>query len=427
MPFLDSLDIANRALDHLGQPHIETIGEDSKTYELLSNAYDKLRQPELRRNSWKFAKRTIYLRAIDTTTMLLAPQYWNANSTYQPGSIVMDQNELLWSSTLAGNKGNDPATTTVWERYFGSMTADLWDSTVTYFAGELVYVPATNPGSFVVYLSRISNNADTPNTATAWSATTQYGLGDVVSYSGSQWRSLIPYNLNVTPATVPLAFSTSTTYSTSQTVTGSDGYSYSSVGNGNIGNDPVLDGGVHWTNTTVPSAWTNLPTLWPSAGSWVPIFAGLTNILIPYPLGSGPFSQGRTKNFFRLPSGYLRTATNDPKGRRTIRDWDYQGDYLVSADQSVLLAFTADITDVTDMDPMFCEGLACRLALEVSEPILQSTAKFQQLGQSYQTFMSEAREIDAIEREYEEPPEDDYLTVRVSGFGPWPNGLGAGF
>jgi hypothetical protein len=424
MPFLDSLDIANRALDHLGQPHIVEIGEDSKAYELLSNAYDKLRQPELRRNSWKFAKRTIYLRAIDTTTMLLAPQYWNAVSTYQPGSIVQDENEILWSSTLAGNQGNDPATTTVWERYFGAMTADLWVSTNTYFAGELVYVPATNPGSFVVYLSRISNNADVPNTATPWSATTQYGLGDVVSNAGSQWRSLIPYNLNITPATVALAFSVTTTYSTGQAVTGSDGFKYTSVGNGNIGNDPVLDAGVHWTNTTVASAWTALPVLWPSASSWVPIFAGLTNILIPYPLGAGPFSQAGTKNFFHLPSGYLRTATIDPKGRRRQNDWDYQGDYIVSGDQSILLAFTADVTEVTDMDPMFCEGMAARMALEVEEPLLQSSGKFQQVGQSYQTFMGEARAVDAIEREYEEPPEDDYLTVRVSGFGPWPNGMG---
>ncbi len=421
MPFLDSLDLANRALDHLGQPHILAVDEDSRANELLANAYDKLRQPELRRNLWKFAKRTVYLRAIDTNTLLLAPQAWLSTTTYPPGAIVKDDNGLLWTSILAGNLGNEPGLSTVWERYFGPMTADLWDSTVSYFAGELVYVAGANPGSYVVYMSRISNNTDEPDTATAWVVTTQYGLGDVVSYGGSQWRSLIAFNIGVTPADPASDFDILTTYSAAQTVTGSDGYIYSSIGNGNVGNDPVTTTGF-WTNTTVPSAWKKTPTIWPSAGSWVPQFAGLTNITVLYPIGAGPLSQGRTKNFFRLPSGFLREATVDPKGRKGFNDWDYNGDYIVSADIAIIYAFVADVTEVDKFDPMFCEGLACRMALESGEAITQSTTKFQQIGQSYNTFMSEARQIDAIERSYEEPPEDDYLTVRISGFGPFPYG-----
>ena len=141
MPFTDSLDIANRALQLLGVNSILSITEDSTNNSEASNAYDKLRRPELRRNVWRFAIRTAVLRALDTTTMLLVPALYDATKTYLPGEIVRDSNGLMWICQSADNKGNTPGgNNEAWDMYFGPMTADLWDSTTSYFAGELAYV-----------------------------------------------------------------------------------------------------------------------------------------------------------------------------------------------------------------------------------------------------------------------------------------------
>ena len=52
-------DIANRALNHLGQDHSITsiISDNSKTAGLVKGVYARLRQSELRRNCWNFATR----------------------------------------------------------------------------------------------------------------------------------------------------------------------------------------------------------------------------------------------------------------------------------------------------------------------------------------------------------------------------------
>lgn len=413
MPFLDSLDLANRSCDHLGQSHIDAVDEDSKKNTLLANAYDKLRPAELRRNLWAFSKRKAMLRPIGATTRLLAPRAWDEDVTYQPGAVVKDDNGVLWTSGIAANLGNEPGTTSAWDQYFGPMTVEEYDADTSYYAGELVYSIGSRTGSFVVYRSLVSGNEDDPETTDAYDATVTYDLGDVVSYSGSQWRSKIAVNLGTTPAEPAAAYNAAVTYAISQTCTGSDGYKYSSVGNGNTGNDPVLDGGVNWTNTGVAAAWTAVPVLWSSASSWVPVFAGLENISIVYPLGTGPSAQASTANLFRKPAGWLRKAVVDPKGVKGYDQTETMGNYIIGGDSPMLVEFGADILTVTDMDPMFCEGLAARMALETCEAITQSLSKFQRIGNSYQTFMTEARIVNAITDDYEEAPQDDWLSVRI--------------
>ncbi len=78
----------------------------------------------------------------------------------------------------------------------------------------------------------------------------------------------------------------------------------------------------------------------------------------------------------------------------------------------IMLRFVADMVDVTRMHAMFCEGLGARLALEVCETLTQSSAKVATIAKEYQTFMSEARLVNAIEIGAEEPPEDDWVTCR---------------
>lgn len=425
MPFLDSLDIANRALQHCGVEPIADVTEDSKRNTEVSNAYDKVRRAELRRNVWRFSIKHTVIRAIDTTTMLLVPGTYDATKTYYPGAIVADSNGIVWTSTVAENVNNTPGDTGVWDQYFGPISISLYDSTTTYFAGELVYVLSAVAGGYTIYQSLVSDNSADPATAVAWDATVTYDQDQVVSYSSALWRSLIPLNKNVTPADGPVAFDVTATYAASDTVTASDNFIYSSVSGSNIGHEPTTDGGVHWTNTGVANGWSRSPTVPTSATTWrVVTGATLKSFNLIYPIGSGPASQSSTRNVFRLPAGFLRVAPQDPKagsnsylgspGGLQYSDWDFEGDFIVSSETgAILLRFAADITDVQEMDDMFCEGFACRIAEAVCEAVTQSTAKLQSIAAEYGKFMGEARTVNSVETGAVEPPLDDWIACRA--------------
>src|SRR5262249_30220872 len=149
------------------------------------------------------------------------------------------------------------------------------------------------PGSYQVYMSLQNANTDQPDVANAWDTTVTYYADETISYGGFQWRNLLPFNVGLTPADGPNLWLSATTYATGNTVTGSNHKIYSSVGNGNIGNDPTLDtAGTFWTDTGNYNGWSRSPTLTVSAKSWRPIGnAALTSLTFLYPIGSGPASQ----------------------------------------------------------------------------------------------------------------------------------------
>lgn len=421
--YLDSLDIANRAIEHCGLEPILSVTEDSNRNRHTAFAYDKLRRAELRRNVWRFAIRNVVLRPVDTTTMVVQPVAWNNATTYLPGAIVSDTNGQLWISGESENVNNTPGDTAVWDMYFGPLSVSLWSATDTYFAGELVYKSNGIPGGYGIFLSLQNGNAAIPDVGTAYDPAATYYRGNVVTYGGFNWRSLIEFSIGVTPAVGPLAFDPAATYTTAQTVTGSDNYIYSSVGNGNIGHDPTTDAGVHWTNTAALNGWSKAPAVTTSALSWRPVPALLKNLSFTYPIGSGPSSQAFTRNIFRLPAGYLKPAPQDPKAGSTsflgapsgltYNDWRFQGNYIISQDAGpMVFRFVADVTDVQTFDDMFCEGLACSIATAVCEPLTQSQAKLATIASEYKLRMGEARTVNAIETGADEPPEDDYITCR---------------
>lgn len=421
--FLDSLDIGNRALQHVGEGRIADVDEDTRINTEVSFAYDKVRRAELRRNVWCFAVRTAILRAIDTDTMLLVPRAWDNDVTYLRGAVTADANGILWVSKVSSNVGNEPGRTAAWEQYFGPMTVSLYDSETSYYTGELVYKETGDPGSYVVFMSLQSENEDVPGTATAWVVTETYHRDDVVSSGGFQWRSLIEVNTGITPAAGPLAWDTTAIYDAADTVVASDGYIYSSVAGSNTGYDPVTDEGVHWTNTQVANAWAKLPGLFPSSIKWLPLFAAVERMNLMYPIGTGPASSTSSRNVYHKPAGFLRKANQNPSAgfapalggpaNLPFSDWELEGKFIISSEATVLrVRFVADIVTVTEMDDMFCEGFAARIALAVCEPLTQSGAKLGEIAAVYRQFMSEARLVNAIEIGPEDPPEDDYITCR---------------
>lgn len=231
--FRTAVDIANRALQHCGVPRINvTLGfsEPSERAAETSFVYGKLKQAELRRNVWRFATRRACLRPIDTNTMLLQPTLWESSATYFQGSIVADQSGMLWQSKVANNEGNEPQGSYTWEPYFGPLTVSLYDSTESYFAGELVYT-APGDGSYNVYASLMSGNAVDPSLPNQWASATTYSQNQVVQ-SFPSWAS-------------------GPTYSRGVTALGPDGNYYSSLTNDNTGNVPASS----------PSQWALMPIL----------------------------------------------------------------------------------------------------------------------------------------------------------------------
>lgn len=426
MPFRTPVDIANRALQHLGQPRIsETLGftEDSSRASAMSFAYDKLRRPELRTNFWKFSTRKTVLRAISPSTMVIAPALWSSTTTYRPGAIVSDEGNTLWISNFPDNLNNSPGNSYFWEVYTGPLTADVYDSTIAYYAGELVY-KYPGDGTFKVYVSLVNANTEDPATGTAWDATKTYVKDQVVLYSSVSYISLIDLNLNQTPSATPAAWASGTTYGAAATVYGTDSYIYSSIAGSNVGHDPVTTTG-YWTNTGVLKAWTNSFSGGTGSANWLELTPiALSDFFMVYPIGTGPSTQSATKNIYRLPAGFLRMAPQDPKaGSRSFLgaptglpydDWLLEGDFIVTSDaNAIMLRFIADIQDVTAMDDLFCEGMAARMGLECCEELTQSTGKKQAVASEYVKFISSARLTNAIEIGAIEPAEDDYITTRI--------------
>lgn len=421
MSYIDSLDIANQACRVLGLRKIQSPTEDTPQNHQLADAYDAFLDVELMRNVWTFACKRTVLRPLTPTTMLIQPAQWLANQLYLPGSIVADPNGDLWVSVTPENINNVPGTSDVWDQYFGPMTADLYQSTTTYYAGELVYKPLDG-GSFVIFACITNGATEDPGVADAWSATTQYQINDVVSYGGSMWRSLIPYNFGVTPTQGPLAYDPSTTYATGNTVVAQDGYIYTSNNNGNKGNDPALNNGVNWTKNG-PNAWSSSPSLYPRSTQWTPVYSNMTAVRLMEPLASGPLNTSQTRNLFHLPANYLARAPQNPKqgagsplgapSGYVYNDWEYNGDWIVSSQETpILFRFIAAIRKVTDMTGLFCTALAARMAMETASILTQGDEKFQKAGSEYRLAVTDARVRNAIEQGFEEMPEDEYIQVR---------------
>lgn len=155
----------------------------------------------------------------------------------------------------------------------------------------------------------------------------------------------------------------------------------------------------------------------PPSANWIaPTGLTSTPISIFEPLTSN------ARYLFRLPANFLRNAPDPKTGAYGVLggpawngylDRNIQGDYLSSTDPlAINMRFVADVQDVTKFDPMFCEGLACRIALALAEELTQAPTKVGAIAQQYQKFMGEARMVNAIETGPTEANEDDWIVVR---------------
>jgi hypothetical protein len=422
--FNQPVDIANRALQHVGTSLIATLADDDKGASEISFCYDKLRRAELRRNVWRFATRRAVLYPINTIsnptgavsgnaiptafstptpaavlpTMLLVPAVWNGSTHYPWGTIIQDAAGNVWQSTLDDNFNHQPGSVgdVTWDTYFGSMCVQPFstdnptgkpttsNAETAYFVNDLVYEVTSTTVAYYgpelssqVYVSlQGQNNAD-PSVPTSWDATTIFQQGNIVQDSSlAYWESLVDFNCGNVPSTSPLC-------------------------------------------------WTAAPAGYTGSDAWLPLIgATMVDLNIQYPIGSGPSIQTETRNVFMLPNAYLRTAPQDPKAGSVsflgapsnlgYEDWEFEGNFIVSRTPfPIIFRFVADVTLVPKFDDMFCEGLAARIGMEICEAMTQSNQKIGTIASAYNKFMTEARMVNGIETGSVEPPMDSYIQCRI--------------
>ena len=383
------IDIVNRAFQKVGQTRGTSFSDDTVAMGAAVACYDKLRIAELRRNVWTFSVRRAILRPYDppmpvsntltTATagcVVVVPAAWVITNNYLPGGVVSYSGKYYIA--LIPGVGQEPdISPTYWSQYFGPVMATPYDTTgnTSYYPGELVY---TLSGTTVTVYMCVFSSSDVPTSINAWVSTTYYMAGD--------------------------------------TVTGSNSTVYQSQFDFLLGTDPTTDAGVHWE--TIPTEADQM-----AGPNWLELDATVQVPKIIYPVGAGPTNSRLTMNIFFKPNGFLREAPDNPKpgtisflggpNNNYQNDWIFSDRYILSnSDDFISLRFAADIADVTQMEPMFCEGLACRIALELCESLTQSAEKFKMLSDEYQTFMTEARLVNGIEQQPTAIDEDDYVSCR---------------
>lgn len=255
----------------------------------------------------------------------------------------------------------------------------------------------------------------------AWNIATAYTTGLVVTYQNRLWEAVSP-STGVAPGAAAASWEIYAGPMTiSQTVKTTAATALSTA---YFSGELIYGDGAADTTTVYRSLVSGNSALVSDAASWKSMGAASASLDILYPIGSGPMAQNGTRNVYRLPYGFLRQAPSDPKEGSTswlgapsglsYDDFNLEGNYFTTMEVNpILLRFVADVTTVSAMDPMFCEGLGARIGLEVCESLTQSTTKLQTIGAAYNRFMSEARIVNGIETGATEPPIDDYIQCRI--------------
>lgn len=121
---------------------------------------------------------------------------------------------------------------------------------------------------------------------------------------------------------------------------------------------------------------------------------------------------GRTFQY-SLPVGWLKDAQIDPQVPMPPTDYLYEGTKILTEDPGpIYLRYIISSVEPDLFDPLFDEALACRIALELCEPLTQSNSKKDSLSAEYLLHVSTARRTNAIELGPTTPAIDDWELVR---------------
>lgn len=126
---------------------------------------------------------------------------------------------------------------------------------------------------------------------------------------------------------------------------------------------------------------------------------------------------------YQLPSDFLRlanirdawvaSALNDYKSIEDL-PFSIEGQkILTDLPAPLLIRYQYRVTDPAQFDACFVESLACRLAVELCEPLTQSSTKRQQAQDEYKESIKVALMANAIERPPVPMPDDSWIIGRL--------------
>ena len=117
---------------------------------------------------------------------------------------------------------------------------------------------------------------------------------------------------------------------------------------------------------------------------------------------------------YTLPSDCLRLLPSYPEDNSLTEDYQIEGRKIYSDYSSPLyIRYIYRVTDVNEMDVLFQEALATKMAFEMCEQITQSNSKKESLREDFKSIIQEAKKLNAFENVASEPPEDEWNTVRI--------------
>ena len=108
---------------------------------------------------------------------------------------------------------------------------------------------------------------------------------------------------------------------------------------------------------------------------------------------------------FNLPPDFLAVVYGNYSGRANIDEGGYQlykGRFILTQNPTFNLAYTRDVTDYSEMDPLFIEALVLRVAIEMCLPVTQDKENRDKLLEVYKSF-----EFESITIEHRNFPSDD--------------------
>ncbi len=118
-------------------------------------------------------------------------------------------------------------------------------------------------------------------------------------------------------------------------------------------------------------------------------------------------------NSFTLPALWLRMVDDYFEDNSLTKDWEIEGKKIFTDDSAPLyIRYIYNVTDPQEMDALFREALACKLAWEMCEEITQSNAKKDSLESDYEKAIRQAKRINAIEKSSAQTPDSEWITCR---------------
>lgn len=111
---------------------------------------------------------------------------------------------------------------------------------------------------------------------------------------------------------------------------------------------------------------------------------------------------------FQLPPDFLRIIKQPDENAYEI----IGRELFTDQGSSWNLMYIRQVTDVNDMDPLFREALACRLAYDLMENFTQSRSKKEAAYTMYMDAIKSARKASAMLNQPRAIPQSSWLTVR---------------